>query len=552
MKKNTFINGAIIATLAIFISKFLGLVYVIPFNSIVGEQAGALYGYAYTIYNLFLAISTIGLPPAMSKLISEYNALEFYYTKERAYKYGKNIVTILGILTFIILFVFAPSIAHAIIGDNTGGNTIEDITLVVRVISTAILIVPILSISKGYLQGHKFIAPSSYSQIVEQIVRVIVIIVGSYTVLNVLKLDNTLAVAIAVFGATVGALAALIYILRKINKNKKEFNLDAKVKDAEKNITSREIIKKILLYSFPFILFGITMSIFEFVDMLTIVKTLTNELGYSMKTSENIIGILNTWGNKLNSIVIAISSGVATSIVPNITSSYVKKDYKDVRHKINQAIQVILFTALPITIGLSFLAEPAYTLFYGASKLGPVIFKVSIFIALFNCIFNVCVVTSQSLNRFKQVFISLLSGCIVKIILQIPLMVLFDKFGMNASYGTVIASLLGYSASAIINVIGLYKHIKVSYKSTFDMILKTLLSIIIMLIPLILLTNIIDIHNLTRMKAIIVCAVYGIIGMIIYFIMTYKLGVIKQVLGDNMFNKIEKIINKIFRKKLAQ
>ena len=542
MKKNTFINGAIIATLAIFISKFLGLVYVIPFNAIVGEQSGALYGYAYTIYNLFLAISTIGLPPAMSKLISEYNTLGYYYTKERAYKYGKLIVTILGIVSFIVLFIFAPQIAHAIIGDNTGGNTIEDITLVVRVISTAILIVPILSISKGYLQGHKFITPSSTSQILEQVVRVIVIVIGSYTFLNILNLGNTMAVAIAVFGATAGAIAALIYILRKIRKNKNEFNLDAKIKEEEKHITSKEIIKKILLYSFPFILFGITMSIFEFVDMLTIVRTLTDKLSYSIKDAENIIGILNTWGNKLNSIVIAISTGVTTSIVPNITSSYVKKDYTDVKHKINQSIQVILFTALPITVGLSFLADPVYTLFYGESTLGPVVFKVSIFIALFNCLFNVCTVASQSLNRFKQVFISLAIGCLTKVVLQIPLMVLFDKLGMNGSYGAVVASLLGYSVSAIINMIGLYKHIKVSYKQTFTMLLKTSLSIIVMLVPLILLTYILPINNISRSLSIIDCLIYGLLGALIYFILTYKLGIIRQVLGDKICNKIESIL----------
>ena len=76
MKKNSFINGALIATLAIVITKFLGIIYVIPFYAIIGEENIALYGYAYTIYNLFLALSTVGIPPAMSKLISEYNSIE--------------------------------------------------------------------------------------------------------------------------------------------------------------------------------------------------------------------------------------------------------------------------------------------------------------------------------------------------------------------------------------------------------------------------------------------------------------------------------------------
>lgn len=111
MKKDSFINGALIATIGIVLTKFLGVVYVIPFYAIIGESNIALYGYAYTIYNLFLALSTVGIPPAMSKLISEYNTLGFYNTKERAYKLGKTLLIGLGIFLFLVMFFGAPIIA---------------------------------------------------------------------------------------------------------------------------------------------------------------------------------------------------------------------------------------------------------------------------------------------------------------------------------------------------------------------------------------------------------------------------------------------------------
>ena len=75
MKKNSFIGGTIIATLGIIITKIIGLLYVIPFYAIIGDQGGALYGYAYTVYQLFLSLSTAGFPFAISKLTSEYLAL---------------------------------------------------------------------------------------------------------------------------------------------------------------------------------------------------------------------------------------------------------------------------------------------------------------------------------------------------------------------------------------------------------------------------------------------------------------------------------------------
>ena len=142
LKKNSFINGALIATLGIVITKFLGIIYVIPFYAIIGEENIVLYGYAYTIYNLFLSLSTVGIPPAMSKLISEYNTLKYYSTKERTYKLGKFLLISFGIISFFILFLTAPLIASRIMGDAKGGNSIRDIAFVIRVISTAILIVP--------------------------------------------------------------------------------------------------------------------------------------------------------------------------------------------------------------------------------------------------------------------------------------------------------------------------------------------------------------------------------------------------------------------------
>ena len=86
LKKNSFIQGTLIASVALILIKILGALYVIPFYKIVGEDGGTLYSYAYNIYNLFLNISTAGIPVAMSMIISEYLTLEMYDAKERSYK----------------------------------------------------------------------------------------------------------------------------------------------------------------------------------------------------------------------------------------------------------------------------------------------------------------------------------------------------------------------------------------------------------------------------------------------------------------------------------
>ena len=218
MKKNSFEGGTIIATLAIFLVKILGMIYVIPFYSIVGADGGALYSYAYNIYLLFLGISSAGLPNAISKIISEYNALGLIEEKNRTYKLAKKITMIISILSFAVLFVFAEEIGRFIIGNLKGTNTYADVAFVIRCVAPSILVIPFLSITKGYLQGHKYMGPSSVSQIIEQIVRIFIILCGSFLILKVFNGSLSLAIGLAVSGALFGGITAYIYLKLKIKK----------------------------------------------------------------------------------------------------------------------------------------------------------------------------------------------------------------------------------------------------------------------------------------------------------------------------------------------
>ena len=301
MKKNSFVQGAFIATVGIVVTKILGILYVIPFYSIIGEKGGALYGYAYTLYLVFMAISSAGIPLAISKIISEYQTLGYYDAKQRAFKLGKQVALVLGLISFTILFIFAPQLATAILGDLQGGNTIEDVTFVIRVISTAVIVVPILSIYRGYFEGHKFITPTAISQVFEQVVRVLVIVVGSYLTLKAFHLSLTTAVGVAVFGATVGSLASYFYLLGKKHTNKNKF-LQKELDVKEPKITNKDILKKIFVYAFPLIMIDIFKSLYSMVDSVTVVKALG--LIYGAKTAEGIMSILSTWGAKFNMIII--------------------------------------------------------------------------------------------------------------------------------------------------------------------------------------------------------------------------------------------------------
>lgn len=540
LQKNSFLNGAFIATMGIVITKVLGMLYVIPFYAIIGEQGGALYGYAYTIYNLFQSLSCAGIPNAISKLISEYQTLGYYNAKERAFRLGKKIALIMGFLVFVILIIFAPQISKAILGDITGGNSLSDVTFVIRVIATAILVVPILSIYRGYLEGHKFITPTSISQVVEQVARIIVIILGSYMALRVFNLSLRTAVGIATFGATAGAIVAYFYLLDKVRKNRAQLMEKEKEVD-EPYIRTREILKKIFWYALPFIMIDVFKSCYDFIDMTTLVKTMVNSIGYTASQAENIMSVISTWGNKINMIIVSISTGIIVSLIPNLTAASVRGDKKDVHHKINQTLQVLLFISVPMTIGLSFLATPVWDVFYGNNSVyGAEIICYFVFVGLIISTYTALVSIVQVLKYYKEVLISLVAGVLIKLLCNVAFMKLFATLGFLPVYGSITATILGYAVGIVLCLIFLRRKCGVSYMPTLKILGKIILADALMVAALMLVHLIIPISSSSRLLNIPLILVYTIIGGGVYFFVCHKFGLIKEVLGERFLNRFKR------------
>ena len=539
MKKSSFIEGTVIATVAIIITKILGMLYVIPFYAMVGVQGSALYAYAYNIYVIFLDISSAGLPVAMSKIIKEYNTLGMLDAKVRAYKLGKRVVNFVSVAAFICLFLFAGNIASLILGDLQGGNTINDVAFVIRCVSFAILVIPFLSISKGYLQGHNIINVSSISQVIEQVVRIAVILGGSYIALNIFHLSLTTSVGIAVFGAFCGGIAAILYIVKNMRKHKEELSFTGNIK--KDDISDSEIIKKILSYAIPFIIIDVGVSVYNFVDMVLISRTMVH-LGFDAATTEFITSSVSAWAGKINMVVNAIAMGLTVSLIPNIVEAFTLKKWHLVESRLNKALQIIIVTCVPMVLGISLLSKPIWGIFYGTEELslGGLVLSVYIFIALFFNIYMVTSSTLQSLNKFKAVYLTTLLGYVTNAFLDVPLMLLCHALGLEPFIGAVLASILGYSLSAISTLILLNKEHKLKYNETFKVMFKILLPTIMMVLVVVLLKLIIPINYMSRLSSIIYVAVISIVGSLVYLFTTYKMGILTLVFGKDYLNKIVK------------
>lgn len=532
MKKSSFIDGAIIVTIGLIVCKILGIIYVIPFRAIVGTKGGELYSYAYSIYSVFVSISSSGIPLAISKMVSEYYTLGYYHTKEKVFKIGNCIICILGLLCFLILFLFAPQISYLIIGDVVGGNSKESITMVVRIISTSLLFVPILSVYKGYLQGHKIMNTPSISSVIEQFIRVLVIILGSFFALKVFHLKIDTAVGIAVFGATLGAMSAYFYLLKKVKENRAELKRGEPMIREESKITTRFIIKKILFYAIPFIIIDAIRSAYYLIDTFTVVRALNN-LGYDVLDAENAVAVITTWGSKLNMIVISISVGIATSLTPNIVSSFVKKNLKDVNAKINQTLQILFLVITPMTVGLMFLAGPVWNVFYGYDVLSISLFKLYVFQALTYSIFFILSNTAQVMNYIKIVLGTLIVTFLAKWFLNVPLMNLFHQMKIPAYYAPVVSTLLIQLLGSLILLIHFHKTCKTNYAKTVFISIKIFLANAVMYMGLLIVAKVIPLNPVGKFLSILEIVFYAFLGITIYLYAVYKARILKPIFGTD-------------------
>ena len=536
MKKNSFIEGTIFASLSFLIIKFLGAIYVIPFYAIVGELGGALYSYAYTVYSLIINICTIGIPHAISKIISEYNTLEMYEAKERTFKIGNKIMVILSTILFLLMFIFAKQAAYIFIGDiDSTGNSIEDVVLVIRSISFCLLIVPYLAIKRGYLQGQKFITVSTTGEVIEQVVRVAFILVGSYLAINVFNAKTSIGVAIAVFGAFIAGLAAYIYLDVKIRKNKKEFNMPSK--NQKDKVSNKTILKKIVSFSIPLMIVSITTDLYNMTDLSLIIRGL-GYLGYSGKVAETIGSVMATWASKICLIVNAITFGLTINIIPHMSSSYVKKDYKTINNQFIKSIAMVIVIGLPMSIGISLLANEVYYIFYGASEYGGIILRLlpySIMLGNINMVVNT---TLQSLDKFKTIYISTFTGLLTNALLDIPLMILCDKIGIYPYYGAIISTMIGTSISLTISLRKLKKDMNFEYKELLNIIKKALLPLASMIVVVLILEYFIGPLFTTRITSIITCIICAVVGAIIYGVISYKNNLLYNSLGEEYVNQL--------------
>ena len=543
MNKNTMIRGTILLTSATFISKFLGMIYTIPFESLVGATGGKLYGLAYGPYTIFINLSTIGIPLAVSKFVAKYNSLGDYQTSHRMYKLALRLMMVTGVLSFLALFIGAKWLAGIYIPDNSEGITVEDVAMVIRMVSFALIIIPPMSITRGFFQGHQSMGPTAISQVIEQIVRISFLLISVYIVINVFKGSITTAVGFATFSAFIGAAASAVVLVWYWRKRQRHLN---KYIDNQSIVsvpmTNQELFKELLSYAGPFVFVGLAIPLYQQIDAITFMRTLAN-LDYSQAVIDNSFSTINLYGHKLIMIPITLATGMSLSALPTLTKSYVDRNRDLLFRQINQSLQIIMLLILPAVIGMSLLSTEIWGAFYSVNEytlLNADLLSWYAPVALFFALFTVSSSILQGINQQRFAIYSLVLGLVLKSILNVPLL---NWLGPT---GAVVATGLASFATVAANLWCIKTAINFSLKQLFKRTLLMLIFSGLMAIAVIVMKYIVNFfvtYQDGRLANIFILLITVTAGAGVYLLLIYHSTLIERVVGsrirflDRIFNR---------------
>lgn len=530
---NKFIKGAIILSLSMFLTKILGIVYLIPFKQLVGDDGISLYSYAYNLYGLFISLSTLGIPIGMAKFVSKYQAQGEYDTAQKMFRYGIIGMIGLGCLGFLIMYLFAPIyVSHILNNDAILMERAEEIITVIRVVSIALTVIPVMAIFRGFFQGNQNMMPTSISQFFEQLVRVCLILIGSYCFIILQGKSYQEAVSFSVFAAFLSGVASLFILLGYWVKEKKVYDqlLHQSVEHPKRK--AKDLWIELIQFSLPFAILGLATILFQNIDTLDFHRLLT-KASVPLSHQKVYYGIYTMELSKIVMISVSFALAFGQPLVPELTHFYQKRVTIQVQKTIYLALKLTAFITFPAIVGMSQLAKPIYLLFYHSSnpnvnEMGGQLFVLGVGLGLFYAFYSILSSILQGLNLQNKGIIFLLIALGIKYISN---QILVPLIGMN---GFIYSTMLAYLIWLGLSFYQIKKKTRLSLKRTFKNLLPFIWLTAIMGLFVFLFKNILNIrtdYESSRLMTGVYVALCGGVGVLVYGGLAYYLGIIESLLG---------------------
>ena len=347
-KKNTFFGGVATLATGVIIVKLIGALYKIPLANILGETGFSYFNTAYNVYNVLLMISTAGLPVALSKTVSEANALGRTNQVHRVFRVALTTFLILGALSTLIMFIGAGPITEFMGSPDSRAS--------VRALAPAALFVCCMAAFRGYFQGHGNMVPTSVSQVVEALCKLVLGLALAYLLA---KQSIALASAGAILGVTIGTFVALLLLVFIFARS----GGLAQSRSDDVPESSGAILRTLVSIAIPITIGSSVTNIVYLVDNGLILNQLQNSLGMTQNQADSLYGIYSAAGT-LYSLPSSLMIPFTASILPAVSACRSRRDKLGASRVSESAMRMGMLIALPAGFGLTALARPITAMLY--------------------------------------------------------------------------------------------------------------------------------------------------------------------------------------------
>lgn len=439
-KRTSFMMNVVILICSQLLIKVLGFIYRLVITNVegFGDTGVGYYAAGYQIYSLLLTLSSTGIPSAVSKLVSERLAIGDKAGAQRIFKVSLGFFTILGIIFSIGFYFGAGAIANNILN-------VPDTVYVMKILAPAIVFVSISAVLRGYYSGQQNMKPISISQTLEQFLNCVLSITFVYACVGK---DAYIMAAAGNLSTTLSIIIAFIYMVAYYRRNKIRPSIGQKSPEAGKS--NKQLLKTILAISIPITIGSVVSVISSVIDTATVsncIQIAYSNLGMTKEALQNLAMSKSGILSKIDTLVtfpIAINAAFSTALVPAISESIAKKDFRTAKSRMSFSIFASILIILPCAMGFSVLANSILKMLYPSASDGALILQLStipmIFIALSNTING----GLYGLGLSKVPAISLTIGIIIKTILNILLISNPDINIVGAVIGSIACQFIAF------------------------------------------------------------------------------------------------------------
>lgn len=447
-----FLKGTLILTASSIVVKIIGSLNWIILSRVLGGEGIGLYQMGFPIYLMAITVSSAGVPVAISIITSEKLAKKDYRGAKRVFTVSLRLLLLTGLIFSSALFFGADFLINQ--------HIIRDARAYYSIIALApaVFFVTFLASFRGYLQGWQIMTPTATSEVVEQLTRVITMLVFAD-----LFMPYGLAYAAggASMGAGVGAICALLVLMWFYSRLKKR--LQKEMEEQDTNVpqeSAGHIIKRLLRLALPVSLTSLMLPIGANLDLLIVPQRL-EVAGFNVRHATELFGYLTGMAVPLVNLATIFTAAMTISLVPSISESKALHNLVAIREKIRIAFRVAMIITFPCFMGLYFLGEKVASLIYNAPKAAGAIETMSIGI-LFLGMHQISTGILQGLGKTAIPVMNMILACIIKVLLSWHFTAI-PELGIK---GASLATVADFAVAAIINMAFIYKYTGYTFSLT--------------------------------------------------------------------------------------